>query len=230
MTELLLLGAFSLYWAGFPLGAVVTHTQRGLTCANRCVRVRSWWSADTTPEAFAVPRPLWFAPSFLLLFAGLSAAIVPLLSSMTEWYAEALAVGTGKQRWELLAMGGSLSFRPFLALLILLLSLFAVGTWALRVKLLLFAWTLYAATILLVDATLVVPRPVDPVAVAPVGGIVAGLAGLLVIIVTVFARYLLPTGIEVLPHRRRSRLFLWVFLASVGLAIAITAGLLMGPR
>ena len=184
-----------------------------------------WWSADTAPEAFAVTRPLWVAPSFLLLFAGLSAAIVPLLSSMTEWYAEALAVVTGKQRWELLAQGGSLSFRPFLALLILLLSLFAVGSWALRVKLLLFAWTLYAATILLVDATLV--RYHDqwtPWPFAPVGGIVAGLTGLLVIIVTVFARYLLPTGIRVLPLRRRSRLFVWVFLASVGLAIAITVG------
>ena len=35
---------------------------------------------------------------------------------------------------------------------------------------------------------------VDPVAVRPVGGIVAGLTGLLVIIVTVFMRYLLPDG------------------------------------
>jgi cellulose synthase/poly-beta-1,6-N-acetylglucosamine synthase-like glycosyltransferase len=184
-----------------------------------------WWSADTTPEAFAVPRALWVAPSFLLLYAGLSAAIVPLLSSLTEWYAGALAVVTGRQRWELLAMGGSLSFRPFLALLILLLSIFAVGSWAQRLKLLLFAWTLYAATILLVDATLVRYHDLwTPWPFAPVGGIVAGLAGLVVIIVTVFSRYLLPTGIRVLPRRRRSRLFLLVFLTCVGLAIAITVG------
>jgi cellulose synthase/poly-beta-1,6-N-acetylglucosamine synthase-like glycosyltransferase len=223
MTELLLLGAFCLYWAGFlwVLWWITLHEGSPPVV----VAPPHWWSADTAPEAFAVRRPLWVAPSFLLLFAGLSAAIVPLLSSMTEWYAEALAVVTGKQRWELLAQGGSLSFRPFLALLILLLSLFAVGSWALRVKLLLFAWTLYAATILLVDATLV--RYHDqwtPWPFAPVGGIVAGLTGLLVIIVTVFARYLLPTGIRVLPRRRRSRLFLWVFLASIVLAIAITVG------
>lgn len=184
-----------------------------------------WWSADTTPEAFAVPRPLWLAPSFLLLFAGLSAAIVPALPTLTEWYAEALAVVTGRQRWELLAMGGSLSFRPFLALLILLLSVFAVGSWAQRLKLLLFAWTLYATTILAVDAVLVHFNDVwTPWPFAPLGGIVAGLTGLVVIIVTVFTRYRLPAGIRVLGRRRRSRIYLLVFLACVGLATATAIG------
>ncbi len=227
MTELLLFGALSLYWAGilWVLWKLARYERSPAPEREGVATHPYWWSADTTPEAFAVPRPLWVAPSFLLLFAGLSAAIVPLLSSLTKWYAEALAVVTGKQRWELLAMGGSLSFRPFLALLILLLSAFAAGSWAQRFKLLLFAWTLYAATILLVDATLV--RYHDqwtPWPFAPVGGIVAGLTGLLIIIVTVFARYLLPTGIRVLPRRRRSRAYLLVFLACVALAIAIAVG------
>ena len=57
---------------------------------------------------------------------------------------------------------------------------------------------------------------------APVGGIVAGLVGLLVIITTVFMRYLLPDGIRVLARRRRSRTFMLVFLGCVALA-AVTA-------
>ena len=79
VTELLLLGAFCLYWAGF-LWVLWWITLREGSPPGVAARPH-WWSADTTPEGFAVPRPLWVAPSFLLLFAGLSAAIVPLLSS-----------------------------------------------------------------------------------------------------------------------------------------------------
>lgn len=184
-----------------------------------------WWSADTTPEGFAVSRPLWVAPSFLVLFAGLSAAIVPLLPTLSDWYADALGVVTGRERWELLARGGSLSFRPFLALLILLISVFAVGSPRQRLRLLGFSWTLYAAAILLVDSLLV--RFEDawtPWPFAPVGGIVAGLTGLLVIIVTVFMRYRLPADIRVLRRRRRSRQYLLTFLACVGTALALAIG------
>ena len=57
--------------------------------------------------------------------------------------------------------------------------------------------TLYAAAILLVDAMLVQFHDEwTPWPFSPVGGIVAGLTGLLVIIITVFVRYLLPPGIR----------------------------------
>jgi cellulose synthase/poly-beta-1,6-N-acetylglucosamine synthase-like glycosyltransferase len=235
MTELLALGALCVYSAGvvWVLWLIAVHDRspiKPVTASRpidrRDVAIRPyWWSADTTPEAFAVPRPIWVAPSFLLVFAGLCAAIVPLLPTLTDWYAEALAVVTGRQRWELLAMGGSLSFRPFLALLILLLSLFAVGSWTQRLRLLLFAWTLYLAILLLVDAVLVTYHDQwTPWPFAPVGGIVAGLTGLLVIIVTVFARYRLPTGIRVLPTRRRSRAYMLVFVGCVALSLAVTLG------
>ena len=68
-----------------------------------------WWSADTTPEGFAVPRTVWVAPAFLLLFVGLSAALVPLLDQLQEWYVEPLAVVSGTEPAELLAQGGTLS-------------------------------------------------------------------------------------------------------------------------
>ena len=147
---------------------------------------------------------------FLLLFAGLSAAIVPPAVELDQVVRRSSGRGYGQTALGASCDGGSLSFRPFLALLILLLSAFAAGSWAQRFKLLLFAWTLYAATILLVDATLV--RYHDqwtPWPFAPVGGIVAGLTGLLIIIVTVFARYLLPTGIRVLHVAEGRALTCW---------------------
>ena len=184
-----------------------------------------WWSADTTPEAFAVPRAIWVAPVFLALFVGLSAAVVPLLDQLHEWYVEPLAVVSGKEPSELLAQGGSMSFRPFLALLILLLSAFAVGSWSGRVRLALFGSAFYLGSILLVDAVLVWFEGVfTPWPFAPVGGIVAGLVGLMVIITTVFMRYLLPDGVRVLARRRRSRIYLLVFLGCAGLAAAAAVG------
>ena len=56
---------------------------------------------------------------------------------------------------------------------------------------------------------------------SPVGGIVVGLAGLLVIITTVFMRFLLPAGIEVPTRRRRSRTYMFVFLGCVALAALV---------
>ncbi len=181
-----------------------------------------WWSADTVPEAFAVPRAVWVAPVFLALFVGLSAALVPLLDDLQEWYVEPLAVISGKEPAELLAQGGSLAFRPFLALLIVLLSAFAVGSWSGRVRLALFGLAFYFASILLVDAVLVwFSESWTPWPFAPVGGIVAGIAGLLVIVTTVFMRYLLPDGIRVVARRRRSRTYLLVFLGAVAAAVVL---------
>jgi cellulose synthase/poly-beta-1,6-N-acetylglucosamine synthase-like glycosyltransferase len=179
-----------------------------------------WWSADTAPAAFAVPRSLWVAPAFLLAFGVLSAAVVPLLPTLMSWYVEVLGPLTGTPDWELLGRGGSLAFRPFLAVLIVLLSVFAVGSLSQRLRLLGAGLGSYAAGVLFVDAVLVkFHGSWTPWPFAPVGGIVAGFAGLLVIIVTIFTRYHLPPGIRVATRRRRSRRPLLTLLCCVGAAI-----------
>ena len=166
-----------------------------------------WWSADTAPEAFAVTRSVWLAPAFLVLFVGISALIVPFLDELQEAYVEPLALVTNKSPSELLAQGGSMSFRPFFLALLLLLSGFAAGSWRSRAELALFGAGFYFVVILAVDATMVwfydswTPWPFSPV-----GGIVVGLAGLLEIISSVFMRFLLPAGIKVATRRGLVRL------------------------
>src|SRR5512132_4097479 len=108
-------------------------------------------SADTAPERFAVARPGRVAPAFLLIFAGLCAAIAPALPTLTSWYAELLSGLCGIPARRILGEGGSLSFRPFLLLLIVLLSGFAVGSPVLRIKLMLASACSYAAAVLLID-------------------------------------------------------------------------------
>jgi cellulose synthase/poly-beta-1,6-N-acetylglucosamine synthase-like glycosyltransferase len=184
-----------------------------------------WWSADTTPEGFAVSRPVWVAPLFLALFVGLSAAVVPFLDELQELYVEPLAMITNLSPSELLAQGGSMSFRPFLAIMLLLLSAFAVGSVGRRLELAAFGLSLYVVTILLVDAAMVwLNGAFAPWPFSPVGGIIVGLAGLVVLIVTVFARYLLPMGIRVARRRRPSRIYALVFVGCVLAAAACAVG------
>ena len=184
-----------------------------------------WWSADTAPEAFAVTRGIWLAPAFIALFAGISALIVPFLDEIQEVYVEPLALITNKSASELLAQGGSMSFRPFFLALVLLLSAFAAGSWRSRAELALFGSAFYIAAILAVDAVMVwFSSSWAPWPFSPIGGIVVGLTGLLVIIATVFMRFLLPEGIEVAARRRRSRMYLLVFLGCVTLAALLAVG------
>ena len=156
-------------------------------------------SVDTAPIGFAVTRSVWVAPFILLLFAGLCAALVAAIPMLTSWYADGVALLAGMPEQNLLRTGGSISFRPFLAGLILLLALFAVGSPTQRLKLFLFSSSLYVVSVLVIDVVLAraaeawwVPAPFSPV-----GGIAAGVAGLLAIVISIFARYRLPGGVKV---------------------------------
>jgi cellulose synthase/poly-beta-1,6-N-acetylglucosamine synthase-like glycosyltransferase len=184
-----------------------------------------WWSHDTAPEAFAVTRELWVAPAFLVLFVGLSAAIAPALDQLQEWYVKPLSLLCGLNSEELLAQGGSMAFRPFFPILIVLLSVFAIGPIAHRVRFAVVGLGLYVVSILLADAAMVwFNDGITPWPFSPVGAIVVGLVGLVVIFTTVFMQYLLPDGIRVFPRRRRSRDYVLVFLGAVVLAAAFAVG------
>jgi cellulose synthase/poly-beta-1,6-N-acetylglucosamine synthase-like glycosyltransferase len=180
-----------------------------------------YFSPDTAPAGFATRRSALLAPGLLGVFAGVSAAMVPALPTLTRWYAALLAALARVHRAEVLGHGGSLSFRPFLLVFILLLSGFWLGTWRRRMAFCLFATLLYIGAVLPLDVLLarfqsrLLPEPLSQV-----GGIAAGLVGLFTIIVSVFARCQLPTGVVV--HRERPRS--WRLLARLAACILVATG------
>jgi glycosyltransferase involved in cell wall biosynthesis len=176
-------------------------------------------SADTAPPQFAVARRLIVAPAFLLLYAAICAAIVPALPALMTGYGEVLSALSGVEPWKLLGKGGSLSFRPFLLALAVLLCAFAPGAPRERLGLLGFAAGVYLGAVILVDLVFVVGERLLVPPFSQVGGIAAGLTGLLAIISTIFLRYRLPVGIKVVTQRRRSRRF-FVLLGVSGAVIA----------
>jgi cellulose synthase/poly-beta-1,6-N-acetylglucosamine synthase-like glycosyltransferase/SRSO17 transposase len=178
-------------------------------------------SADTAPAKFAVARRVIVAPVFLLIYAAICAAIVPLLPELMRGYGRLLAAVTGVPAWQVLGKGGSLSFRPFLLALVVLLSLFAIGTPRQRLKLLAAAVALYSAAVLFVDVVLTLAQgPLVP-PFSQVGGIATGLLGLLAIIVTIFLRYQLPPGIKVVSRRPTSRRVVAVLAVCGAVAIVV---------
>jgi cellulose synthase/poly-beta-1,6-N-acetylglucosamine synthase-like glycosyltransferase/SRSO17 transposase len=178
-------------------------------------------SADTAPAKFAVARRVIVAPAFLLMYAAICAAIVPLLPELMRAYGRLLAAVTGVPAWQVLGKGGSLSFRPFLLALVVLLSLFAIGTPRQRLKLLAAAVALYSAAVLFIDVVLTLAQgPLVP-PFSQVGGIATGLVGLLAIIVTIFLRYQLPPGIRVVSRRPTSRRVVAVLAVCGAVAIVV---------
>jgi cellulose synthase/poly-beta-1,6-N-acetylglucosamine synthase-like glycosyltransferase len=195
---------------------------RTTTAATPEPRPRHYVSHDSAPVGFAVVRPSWLAPLFLCVFAGLSAALIPTLPTLMESYAEAIARAARVPERDLLPDDASLSFRPFLALLIVLLSLFAAGSVAQRLKLLVFSLSLYSASVLVVDVVLATASaPWVPSPFSPVGGIAAGFTGLLAIITSVFTRYRLPEGVTVTKRVRTPRRVVLVLATSVAGGLAL---------
>jgi cellulose synthase/poly-beta-1,6-N-acetylglucosamine synthase-like glycosyltransferase len=182
-------------------------------------------SPDTSPAGFAAHRSAFVAPGLLAMFAAASAAIVPSLPTLTPWYAELVAGLARVHRSDLLGRGGSLSFRPFLLVFILLLGGFWLGSWRRRAAFCLFAVPLYVGAVLPLDVLLarlqgrVLPEPFSQV-----GGIAAGLVGLVTIIVSVFARCQLPTSVVVHRERPAARKLLVRLVACVLVAAAFVSG------
>jgi cellulose synthase/poly-beta-1,6-N-acetylglucosamine synthase-like glycosyltransferase len=175
-------------------------------------------SPDTAPTGFAGRRSALVAPGLLAAFTVASATITPALPTLTDSYAELVGFFARVHRADLLGRGGSLSFRPFLLVFILLLGGVWLGSWRRRAAFCFFAVPLYIGAVLPLDVLLArlhgqfVPAPFSQV-----GGIAAGLVGLIVIIVSVFARCELPPGVIV--HRERP--------AARGLLVRLTACVLV---
>jgi cellulose synthase/poly-beta-1,6-N-acetylglucosamine synthase-like glycosyltransferase len=181
-------------------------------------------SADTAPMGFAVTRSVWLAPLLLILFAGACAALVAGIQTLTSWYADAVAQVALMPDENLLIRGGSISFRPFFWALIVLLAVFAVGSSTQRLKFLLFASALYVGSVLMIDVLLARAGEASwlPATFSPVGGIAAGVAGLLAIVISVFARYRLPGGVDVSRRIRSPSGLVLMLAACLVTALALT--------
>jgi cellulose synthase/poly-beta-1,6-N-acetylglucosamine synthase-like glycosyltransferase len=190
------------------------------------VAVPHYVSGDSAPAGFATRRAVWIAPAFIAALVLLAAAIVPALPRLTDAYAGLISRLTGVPREQLLPPGASLGFRPFLALLLVLLGVFAVGSARDRTRAVATGLPLYLAGILVLDVTLALAHGRwESGPFTPLGGVAAGLAGFVVLACVIFACYSLPAGVRVersLPAAGRIPSTL-----AVAVAVALAAAVLV---
>ncbi|MDQ3944430.1 MAG: glycosyltransferase family 2 protein [Actinomycetota bacterium] len=141
----------------------------------------------------------------LVAYALASAAITPLLPWLTAGYAGALAALTGHPSGDVLVSGASLSFRPYVALLLVLLAVCAPGSGPARLRLLVFSAGLYAVAAAVLDALLLAAPSWAPSPLGPAGGVLAVLTGVVVVVVSIFTHRRLPGGLRVATRRPTSR-------------------------
>jgi cellulose synthase/poly-beta-1,6-N-acetylglucosamine synthase-like glycosyltransferase len=145
------------------------------------------------------------AVTVLALFGAFCAALVPGIPSLTSWYAGRLATVTGVPRSQILVAGASLSLRPFMGLILVLIALFSLGSARERLRLVKFSGLLYGGGIVAVDSALVIWHPAALASpLAPAGGLVAVVAGVGVLMVTIFTHRRLPAGVRITTRRPTS--------------------------
>jgi cellulose synthase/poly-beta-1,6-N-acetylglucosamine synthase-like glycosyltransferase len=185
-------------------------------------------SPDTAPQGYAMTRPLWVAPAFLASFVAGCAALVPALPTLTDSYASVLATLSDARSRDLLGQTPSLSLRPFLALLILLLGLFALGPRRPNLRLIALPLGLYVIGVLGLDLVLAASGGLLPSPFSTGGGIAAAIVGLVAILIAIFAGYNLPAGVKVIRRSRPSRRESAPLALCVALALAVVAALSLG--
>jgi hypothetical protein len=182
-------------------------------------------SADSAPQGLAERRPVWLGPAFLVCFAGACVAAVPWLPGLTRRYAELLAAGDGARFDRVAGPGASLSFRPFMALLLVLLACFSAGSPRARLRLAAWSLAVYGIGVLALDTTLALaPAPLLPPPLAAGPGVLTALLGVLVVVMSIFTHRRLPAGVRVATRRRSAGTTLPLLAASVGGAVTVALG------
>lgn len=186
-------------------------------------------SPDSAPAGYSVVRSAWTGPAFLVTFALATAALVPLLPRLADLYARALEGVLGAPLGPSAAEG--LSLRPFLAALMAALGLFAPGSLRRRLSLTISLLGMYLGGVFLADLLLgnwALAGGPSPFSGA--GAVAISLVAAVVIIVGVFTRYQLPSGVQVAARIVRSRAIL-IFgglTLAVTLALAVTLSRVVG--
>ena len=185
------------------------------------VPVAAYISSDTAPPGLAVRRPGWLAPVFLAGYAAACAATVPLLPALTRLYAGALSAWTGAPLGDVAGAGASLSFRPFMVILLTLLAAASAGPATARLRLGLWSAGVYGTAVVALDSALAAAGSALPAPLAAGPGVAAAFAGVVVVAVSVFTHRRLPRGVRVTTRRRSAGTTLPVLGASLAGALIV---------
>jgi cellulose synthase/poly-beta-1,6-N-acetylglucosamine synthase-like glycosyltransferase len=174
------------------------------------------FTPDTAPSGLSVRRRWFVAPLLLVAFGAAAAAMQSSFPQMTYEYGRFIR-DLGQDPSLLLPKQASIAIRPLFASLLILFALFAAGSWRRRLRLLAMSLGLYVSLTILVDVALARLSAVGgPSPFMAYGNVIAGLVGILVVAIAVFANARLPDDVRIereLPLR-------WLPLALLTLAAA----------
>ncbi len=189
------------------------------------------FTPDTAPPGLSVRRRWFVAPLLLAAFAAAAAAMQPHFPQMTYEYGRFIR-NLSQDPSLRLPKQASIAVRPLFASLLVLFGLFAAGTWRRRLRLLATSLGLYVSLTILSDVALARLSSLGgPSPFMAYGNVIAGLIGVLVVAVAVFANARLPRDVRVdrkLP-RRWAPLLLLCLAAGLSLACALAVEHYFGP-
>jgi cellulose synthase/poly-beta-1,6-N-acetylglucosamine synthase-like glycosyltransferase len=189
------------------------------------------FTPDTAPPGLSVRRRWFVAPALLVAFGLAAIALQPHFAQMTYEYGRFIR-NLSQDTELLLPKQASIAIRPLFASLLILFSLFAAGTWRRRLRLLATSLGLYVSVTILADVALArLSQLGGPSPFMASGNVIAGLIGILVVAVAVFANARLPRDVRVqreLP-RRWTPLVLLALATAVSLVSALAVERYFGP-
>jgi cellulose synthase/poly-beta-1,6-N-acetylglucosamine synthase-like glycosyltransferase len=181
------------------------------------------FTPDTAPPGLSVSRRWFIAPALLLAFALAAAAMQSSFPQMTFEYGRFIR-NLAQDPNLLLPKQASVAIRPLFAVLLVLFALFAAGSWRRRLRLL--AMSLGCYVLLTIFADVILARASEyggPSPFMAYGNVIAGLIGVLVVAVAVFANARLPDDVRI--HRTVPRRWLPLLLLSLSTLASIAFAL-----
>ena len=181
------------------------------------------FTPDTAPPGLSVRRRWWVAPLLLIVFGAAAAAMQSSFPQMTYEYGRFIR-DVGQDPSLLLPKQSSIAIRPLFACLLVLFALFAAGTWKRRLRLLAMSLGLYVSLTILVDVALArLSAYGGPSPFMAYGNVIAGLVGILVVAIAVFANARLPRDVRV--EREMPLRWMPLFLLALATLISVAAAL-----
>jgi cellulose synthase/poly-beta-1,6-N-acetylglucosamine synthase-like glycosyltransferase len=178
------------------------------------------FTPDTAPPGLSEKRRWFVAPLLLASFGLVAVALQPQFPHWTYEYGRFIR-NVAQDPSLRLPKQASIAIRPLFATLLVLFALFAAGTFRRRLRLLVMSLALYVSLTIIVDVVLArLTRVGGPSPFMAYGNVIAGLVGILVVAVAVFANARLPRDVRIereLPHR-------WLPLLLLCLAGALSIG------
>jgi len=179
------------------------------------------FTPDTAPPGLSVRRRWWVAPALLATFAAAAALLQPDFPQMTYEYGRFIR-DLGQDPNLLLPKQASIAIRPLFAVLLVLFALFAAGSWKRRLRLGAMSLGLYVTLTILADVALARLSAVGgPSPFMAYGNVIAGLIGIFVVAVAVFANARLPRDVRV--HRELPLRWTPLVLLLLSVAISVAA-------